>query len=129
MLVDAVRKHQRIFQVGTQQRSMAMNRIACELVRTGGLGKITEVRAMNYPSSRPRPTSCFPEKARAGARLGLWLNQAAWRPYNGQWMGWSVARLRRRRNHQLGRPWHRPDSMGAGHGRNRSGGDVPLTPD
>src|SRR6185436_2814771 len=38
-LVDAVRRHGRIFQVGTQQRSMAMNRVACELVRSGGLGK------------------------------------------------------------------------------------------
>src|SRR4029078_6853702 len=35
-----VRKHERILQVGSQQRSMAMNRIACELVRSDGLGKV-----------------------------------------------------------------------------------------
>ena len=60
VLVDAVRKHNRVFQVGTQQRSMAMNRIACELVRSGGLGKVMEVRAMNYPARRTRPPSRFP---------------------------------------------------------------------
>ena len=37
-LVNAVRKHARICQVGTQQRSMAMNRIACEFIRSGKLG-------------------------------------------------------------------------------------------
>ena len=51
VLVDAVRKYQRVFQVGTQQRSMEMNRIACELIRSGGLGKVLEVRAINYPGS------------------------------------------------------------------------------
>ncbi|MCU0983262.1 MAG: Gfo/Idh/MocA family oxidoreductase [Pirellulaceae bacterium] len=51
VLVDTVRKHGRIFQVGSQQRSMAMNRIACELVRTGGLGKILEVQAPCYPGA------------------------------------------------------------------------------
>ena len=56
VLVDAVRKHNRVFQVGTQQRSMAMNRIACELVRTGGLGKIIEVLAPCYPGSEDSPT-------------------------------------------------------------------------
>ena len=48
-LVDAVRRHDRILQVGSQQRSMAINRVACELVRSGGLGKLLEVRAVNYP--------------------------------------------------------------------------------
>ncbi len=42
VLVDAVRRYDRVFQVGTQQRSMEMNRVACELVRTGGLGKVLE---------------------------------------------------------------------------------------
>jgi predicted dehydrogenase len=33
-LVTAVRKHDRVLQVGSQQRSMAVNRLACEFVRT-----------------------------------------------------------------------------------------------
>ena len=62
VLVDVVRKEKRVFQVGSQQRSMELNRIACELVRTGGLGKLKQVRAVNYtrptnrcPRSRSRP--------------------------------------------------------------------------
>jgi predicted dehydrogenase len=89
VLVDAVRKHDRVFQVGTQQRSMAMNRIACELVRGGGLGKVIEVRAMNYPSTQESPAEPFPEQpVPQGLNWDVWLNQAAWRPYNEQWMGW-----------------------------------------
>jgi predicted dehydrogenase len=89
VLVDAVRRYGRVFQVGTQQRSMAMNRIACELVRSGGLGKVKEVLAPNYPSSEAPPVKGFPqEPVPAGLNWDVWLNQAAERPFNGQWMGW-----------------------------------------
>ena len=40
-LVNAARKYKRVVQVGTQQRSMEMDQIACRLVREGGLGKST----------------------------------------------------------------------------------------
>lgn len=89
VLVDAVRRHGRVFQVGTQQRSMAMNRIACELVRSGGLGKVLEVRAVNYPGPGDSPSQPFPQRPTpAGLDWDVWLNQAAWRPFNGKWMGW-----------------------------------------
>lgn len=39
VLVRAVRKYNRILQVGSQQRSMAMNRLACDFVRNGGWPK------------------------------------------------------------------------------------------
>jgi predicted dehydrogenase len=88
-LVNAVRRHDRVLQVGTQQRSMAMNRIACELIRTGGLGKVLEVRAMTYPSSEESPRPLLPEEATpAGLDWDVWLNQAAFRPFNSQWMNW-----------------------------------------
>ena len=125
VLVDAVRKHGRVCQVGLQQRSMAMNRIACQLVRSGELGKVKEVLEPNFPSSEPSPAQPFPaEAAPAGLDWDVWLNQAAARPYNGQWMSWGPARLRRRRGHQLGRPRRRPGPMGPGHGRHRAGRDV-----
>lgn len=89
ILVDAVRKYERILQVGSQQRSMAMNRIACELVRTGGLGKIREVRAMNYSWPENSPETPLPEEpVPQGLDWNMWLNQAADRPFNSQWMGW-----------------------------------------
>jgi predicted dehydrogenase len=89
VLVDAVRRHQRVFQVGTQQRSMAINRLGCALVRSGRLGKVKEVRAFNYPAAEPAPAKPFPaESVPPGLDWDTWLNQAAFRPYNPQWMGW-----------------------------------------
>lgn len=88
-LVDAVRRHDRVLQVGTQQRSMAMNRAACELVKSGGLGKVLEVRAMNYTGAQASPVEPLPEQAvPAGLDWNVWLNQAAWRPFHSDWLGW-----------------------------------------
>lgn len=50
VLVDAVRKHGRVLQTGSQRRSMANHRLGCELVRNGVAGKIHTVLIMNYPS-------------------------------------------------------------------------------
>lgn len=88
-LVNAVRHYGRILQVGSQQRSMEMNRVACELVRSGGLGKIIEVRAINYGGAEASPKDPFPgEEIPQGLDWNMWLNQAAERPYNPAWMGW-----------------------------------------
>lgn len=88
-LVNAVRKYGRVLQVGSQQRSMAMNRIACELVRTGGLGKLLEVRAIAYGGPEDSPAQPFPAtEIPAGLDWNQWLNQAAMRPFNSKWMGW-----------------------------------------
>ena len=50
ILVDAVRKYQRVLQTGSQRRSMAGHRYGCELVRNGVAGKIHTVCILNYPS-------------------------------------------------------------------------------
>jgi predicted dehydrogenase len=88
-LVKAVRHYNRVLQVGSQQRSMEMNRVACELIRSGGLGKVLEVRAMNYPGAQASPMPYPPEQpAPAGLDWNVWLNQAAERPFHPDWMGW-----------------------------------------
>jgi predicted dehydrogenase len=88
-LVDAVRKHDRVFQVGTQQRSMEKNRVACQFVRSGGLGKIIEVRAINYSGATPSPSGGLPKQnTPSGLDWNMWLNQAAERPFNQKWMSW-----------------------------------------
>jgi predicted dehydrogenase len=88
-LVNAARHYNRILQVGTQQRSMEMNRAACELVRSGRLGKVLEVRAMNFTGSRPSPARPLPAQAvPKGLDWNVWLSQAAWRDYNEDWMTW-----------------------------------------
>ncbi len=88
-LVNAVRRYDRVLQVGTQQRSMEVNRVACELVRSGGLGKILEVRAINYGGAEASPTP-FPSGTAVpeGLDWNMWLNQAAERPFHPDWMGW-----------------------------------------
>jgi predicted dehydrogenase len=88
-LVNEARKYKRIVQVGTQQRSMEMNRVACQLIRNGGLGKILEVRAVAYGGPDPSPVQGFPtESIPKGLDWNMWLNQASERPFNGQWLGW-----------------------------------------
>ena len=88
-LVNAVRRYDRVLQVGTQQRSMEMNRVACELIRSGGLGKVLSVRAINYGGAEVSPASwpaAMPTPA--GLDWNMWLNQAAERPFHADWMGW-----------------------------------------
>ncbi|MDO4627684.1 MAG: Gfo/Idh/MocA family oxidoreductase, partial [Planctomycetia bacterium] len=50
LMVRAARKMNVVFQVGSMQRSMRENRIGCEFILNGGLGKIKEVVAANYES-------------------------------------------------------------------------------
>jgi hypothetical protein len=50
LMVQAARKYKRVFQVGSQQRSQWQNCTGCELIRKGGLGKVSKVIAYNYPS-------------------------------------------------------------------------------
>lgn len=58
-IARAVRKYKRVFQTGSQQRSMDPNRIGCELVRSGRIGKVHTIIGHNYPS----PWLCgFPAK-------------------------------------------------------------------
>ena len=116
-LVEAVRRHGRVLQVGSQQRSMAMNRIACELVRTGGLGKLLEVRAVNYTNSAASPKSPSPSSpcprgsiGTAGSTRGPTAVQF---PMDGLD---ALAGIQRRRDDQLGPPRRGSDPVGPGRG-------------
>jgi predicted dehydrogenase len=61
----------RIFQVGSQQRSDARFRLACELVRNGRIGKVTKVetRIGNNPQSPELPVAEVPK----GLDWDFWL--------------------------------------------------------
>jgi len=88
-VVNAARRHERVFQVGTQQRSMTINRLACEFVRAGGLGTLREVRAINYKGPKDGPDQPpAAEPIPPGLDWNAWLNQAAERPYAGPWLNW-----------------------------------------
>ncbi len=81
-IVDAVRAARVVFQTGSQQRSEfgGMFRRACELVRSGRLGKIRTVRVGvgGPPVPCNLPTQPVPE----GTDWELWLGPAPERGYN-----------------------------------------------
>lgn len=80
-LVNAARKYGRIFQVGTQQRSMPINRHASQLVRAGAIGKVHTVITYNFEPGitwTPKPAQPVPE----GLDWDAWCNQTPLRPYH-----------------------------------------------
>lgn len=79
-MVDAARRYQRIVQTGSQQRSMVANRVACQWVREGRLGKVLEVIGSNYPS----PWYCdFPaQETPAGFDWDMWCGQTIPRAFH-----------------------------------------------
>jgi predicted dehydrogenase len=59
-LVEAVRRAGKVFQVGSQQRSDARFRLACELVRNGRLGKIKAVETWIGANPKDGPFPVVP---------------------------------------------------------------------
>lgn len=81
LMVQAARKHQKIVQTGSMQRSMPGFREACEYVRSGRLGKMIEVKVgipgVNYNEPAVSDSAPPPE-----LDYELWLGPAPMRPYN-----------------------------------------------
>ena len=79
-VIDAVRKYERVFQTGSQQRSSREFRQACELIRNGRIGKLERVEVgVGGPS---KPCDLKEEEMEPGLDWDLWLGQAPMRPYN-----------------------------------------------
>jgi len=79
-MVAAVHRYQRVLQVGTQQRSDAHYRLACELVRNGRIGEVSEVQVDPGFASRPCDLPGRPSPAELD--WDLWLGPAPWAPYH-----------------------------------------------
>ncbi len=77
---EAVRRHGRVFQVGTQQRSERRFRFACELARNGYLGTVHTVN-VSVPGGRSLPVA-KPGLAPPDLDYEMWLGPAPWTPYN-----------------------------------------------
>jgi hypothetical protein len=105
-VVEAVQRYGRVFQTGTQYRSIPMIRQVCQFVREGGLGKVNQAftllntlggfigggRFQKYaevmnagklgrsyvPVDFPLPAEPVPE----GLDWELWVGPAPWRPFN-----------------------------------------------
>lgn len=83
VLRDAVRSHGRVFQFGTQQRSMREFRQACELVRNGRIGKIESIEVGVHAGAAERTglKTITPEPVPDGFEYDLWLGPAPVAPY------------------------------------------------
>ena len=112
-MVDTVRRYARVFQTGTQYRSIPTIRQVCEFVRAGGLGKLKGVFTIwmktHVPVAGPSWVTLDPELPKEPTPEGLdwnmWVGPAAWRPYNAAY----------HRNPSPGVvPWVFCDAFGAG---------------
>jgi predicted dehydrogenase len=83
-LAEVMRRTGRVFQAGTQRRNLPHFAFACELARTGKLGKLQAVYA--HPAGMSAKTSGWlpaePEPPREEVDWDLYLGPAAWRPFN-----------------------------------------------
>lgn len=83
-LAEAFRRTGRVFQAGTQRRSLPNFAFAVELARRGRLGKLTTLHAhpggLGTGTSRWLPAETPPPKEEVD--WDLYLGPAAWRPYN-----------------------------------------------
>src|SRR5262252_7561640 len=84
ILAETMRRTGRVFQAGTQRRNLPHFAFACELARTGKLGKVTKVyahpRGMQALMSGWLPAETEPNKEVVD--WDMYLGPAAWRPFN-----------------------------------------------
>ncbi|MHC4434862.1 MAG: Gfo/Idh/MocA family protein [Planctomycetota bacterium] len=78
-LRKAVKKYNRVFQFGTQQRSGRNFRFACELVRNGRIGRLRTIIAAT-PASRIGD-SYRPSRVPPQLDYEMWVGPARWMPY------------------------------------------------
>jgi predicted dehydrogenase len=84
ILAETMKRTARVFQAGTQRRNLPHFAFACELARTGKLGKVTKVYAhpagMQAMMSGWLPAETEPAKDKVD--WNMYLGPAAWRPFN-----------------------------------------------
>jgi predicted dehydrogenase len=93
-LDDTIRQTKRVFQAGTQRRSVANFQAAARLAHSGKLGKLHTLYASVYiPGVETAWLPSEPTPPRDVVDWDLWLGPAPWRPYNkayvqGRWRGY-----------------------------------------
>jgi predicted dehydrogenase len=80
LIIEAARKHERVFQVGSQQRTEGPFADAVDMIRAGRIGKVKEINVGIGPTSKP----CLlpPEEKDPGLDWNEWLGQVHEMPYN-----------------------------------------------
>jgi predicted dehydrogenase len=103
-MVDAVRRYDRVFQTGLQQRSAPEFRKACDLVQRGAIGDV-KVVYVTFPGTSS-DVNLAPEPVPDGLDWDLWLGPAPWRPFNNRFHHYQKPR------HVV--PWHFCRDFGGG---------------
>ncbi|HVA45718.1 MAG TPA: Gfo/Idh/MocA family oxidoreductase [Pirellulales bacterium] len=86
-LADTIKRTGRVFQAGTQRRSVPNFQQAVELAHSGKLGKVRTLYASVYtPSLDNAWLAGEPTPAREVVDWNLWLGPAPWRPFNSQYV-------------------------------------------
>ena len=92
-MVKCARRHKRVTQVGTQQRSIPMNNWASDLVKNGAIGQVEAVLAPNFIG--PVRWAGKPAEEMPAGNEGwwdVWTNQVEMRPYRKElhygWANW-----------------------------------------
>jgi predicted dehydrogenase len=91
MLDDTIRETKRVFQAGTQRRSVANFQAAIHLAHSGKLGKLQSLHATVYtPLVETSWLAAEPMPPRDVVDWDVWLGPAPWRPYNKKYVqgGW-----------------------------------------
>lgn len=92
-LADTMHRERRVFQAGTQRRSVPNFQKAVELAHSGKLGKLHTLHASIYvPVLDNTWLPAEPQPPRDVVDWNLWLGPAPWRPFNqqyvnGRWRG------------------------------------------
>jgi predicted dehydrogenase len=86
-LADTFRRYGRIYQAGTQRRSIGNFLFAAELIAAGRLGKLHTVHANTLnPPTRHDWLPAEPEPPKDEVNWDAWLGPCPWRPYNSQYV-------------------------------------------
>jgi predicted dehydrogenase len=80
ILIETVRKHGRVFQTSTEDRSVPVYHRMAELVRNGRIGKLQRIEVI-LPIQPTRPGDPTPQPVPPGLDYEMWLGPAPYAPY------------------------------------------------
>ncbi len=80
VLTEAVRKHKKVFQTSTEDRSVTEYHRMAELVRNGRVGKLQRIEAI-LPRQPTVPGDATPQPVPARLDYEMWLGPAPFAPY------------------------------------------------
>jgi myo-inositol 2-dehydrogenase / D-chiro-inositol 1-dehydrogenase len=88
VLVEAVRKHRKVFQTSTEDRAVPEYHRMAELVRNGRIGKLERIEVI-LPKQPTGPGNPTPQPVPAGFDWEMWLGPAPLAPYTKDRTHWN----------------------------------------